>query len=268
MPEAVRRRPSKLPMLELTLAMEPNMNDLKKAVVRYQEGTLGDAIQRKANKWLLRLGKKRPPIGNVYYGDKAASYVETRVKDPLYHAEIDAVRTLLKDVPYGASILDVPFGTGRFVPLYFERGMAVSGLDVSPEMLEAAKAALGQQFTSCNVTVGDATAMTFEDGSFHALASIRFLGAIITFSQAKQALREFARVTRKHALFSVYERKDGASRRRMPTEDETMGGRLYAHEIEELLLASGFKVAKKLGPLAEKKDRAVYMYLCERVGPA
>jgi ubiquinone/menaquinone biosynthesis C-methylase UbiE len=244
------------------------MNELKKAITRYQEGTLGDVLQRNANKWLLRLGKKRPPIGNVYYGEKAASYVESRVKDPLYHAEIDAVRSLLEDVPYGASIRDVPFGTGRFVPLYLERGMAVSGLDVSPEMLEAAKAALGRQFESCNVTVGDATAMNFEDGSFHALASIRFLGAIITFGQAKQALREFARVTRKHAIFSMYELKEGASRRGMPGDDETMGGRLYPQEIEELLGSVGFQVVKKLGPLAEKKDRAVYMYLCERVGPA
>jgi ubiquinone/menaquinone biosynthesis C-methylase UbiE len=250
--------------------MEFMMNQLKKAAAHYRQGTFGEAIRRKANKWLLRLGKKRPPIGNVYYGDKAYRYVETRATDPLYQAEIEAVRALLEDVPYGASVLDVPFGTGRFVPLYLEKGMAVSGLDVSPEMLEAAKAALGKQYASCKVGIGDATAMPFEDGSFHALVCIRFLGAIISFAQAKQALREFARVTRKQAIFSINARKDGAPRRRMPTDSETMGGRLYAHEISELLRSSGFRVARKLGPLAENKDRtgAVYVYLCERVGPA
>jgi ubiquinone/menaquinone biosynthesis C-methylase UbiE len=254
-------------MLGLSLAVEPKMSELKKAVGRFQRGTLGDAIHRKANKWLLRLGKKRSPIADVYYRDGVAGYFEPRANDPLYHAETEAIRAMLEDVPYGASILQVPFGTGRFVPLYLENGMAISGLDTSAEMLEAAKAALGRQFTSCHVTVGDPAAMTFADGSFHALASVRFLSST-TLGQAKQALREFARVTRKQAIFSIDEQKDGSSRRRMPADEDAIGGRLYAPEIDELLRTSGFKAARKLGPMTEEKDRAVYMYLCERVGSA
>ena len=143
--------------------------------------------------------------------------------------------------------------------------MTVSGLDASSDMVAAARKVLGKKFDLCKVDIGDATRLPYADKSFHLLVCIRFLGSIISFGQAKQALREFSRVTEKQAIISFNERKGGAYRWRSPRDSQRMGGRLYAHEIEDLLSQVGFGVTKKEGPLFQNRRRAVYVYLCEKI---
>ncbi len=222
------------------------------------------ALRRRARRWLRLLGKKRGPTGDVYYGSRAKEYVKKRAGAPLYQAELAAVARLLRDVPDGVSVLDVPFGTGRFVPFYLKKKMSVSGLDASSEMIAAAREALGAQFEPCRTRLGDAAALPYPDESFDLLVCVRFLGSIIDFGHAKKALSEFARVTRGQFILSVNEKRDRALRWHYPREDETMGGKLYAREFAALLRDAGFRVVRKDGPLFANGRRAVYLVLCEK----
>ena len=98
-------------------------------------------------------------------------------------------------------ILDLPTGTGRFVPSFLEAGIAVAGADISQEMMREARAKLGASapagllgFVQC-----DAERLPLRDASFDAVASIRFFMHLTPQVRAR-VLREFARVSRRWVI--------------------------------------------------------------------
>ncbi len=73
---------------------------------------------------------------DVYYGETAEKYDVSRNHKAKRKAEIAAVAELLTCGP----VLDVPIGTGVFVPIYQSKGVSFTGFDVSDDMLSIAKA--------------------------------------------------------------------------------------------------------------------------------
>jgi hypothetical protein len=70
-----------------------------------------------------------------YYGAAARNYDTARQGDGTWAAENSLIETLLEHGP----VLDVPFGTGRYVPIYQQKELAYLGVDISHEMLAQAK---------------------------------------------------------------------------------------------------------------------------------
>ncbi|MFC2144535.1 class I SAM-dependent methyltransferase [Acidobacteriota bacterium] len=68
----------------------------------------------------------------------------------------------------GMKVLEVGCGTGTNLELFAEAGCEVSGLDLSPSMMELAKKKLGDR---ADLRLGDAAAMPFDDGSFDLVLS-------------------------------------------------------------------------------------------------
>jgi ubiquinone/menaquinone biosynthesis C-methylase UbiE len=234
---------------------------LNRASWHYRNGTLLYALSRKLGK----IGRTyRKPKGNQYYGDVAEGYTERRSKQDWWHTEQAIMRDLLRDVPDGSSVLDVPFGTGRFVPYYLEKGMAVHGIDISDEMIAAAGKELGPQFEKCTAKVGDATKLQYPDASFDLVVSFRFLDTILSFGDAKKALAEFSRVTKSRAILEISARKESFARPRLPREDEVMGGLLYPRELEELLATFKLRIVKKSDMIKDTGDWHMHAYLCEK----
>lgn len=234
---------------------------LNRASWHYRNGTLWFALSRKLGK----IGRTyRKPKGNQYYGDVAEGYTERRSKQDWWHTEQAIMRELLRDVPDGCSVLDVPFGTGRFVPYYLEKGMSVHGIDISDAMIAAAGKELGAQFEKCTVKVGDATQLPYPDASFDLVVSFRFLDTILSFGDTKKALAEFARVTKSRAILEISVRKESFARPRMPREDEVMGGLLYPRELEELLATFKLRVIKKSDVIKDTGEWHMHAYLCEK----
>jgi hypothetical protein len=61
---------------------------------------------------------KGPPIpGDSFRGAVATNYLAERIHKPIWQLEQHAMRRLLSSLPDGLSVLDVPFGTGRFAEL-------------------------------------------------------------------------------------------------------------------------------------------------------
>ncbi len=173
------------------------------------------------------------------------------------------MQTLLDTLPKGISVLDVPFGTGRFVPYYRERDYQISGLDASGHMVDAARKALGDEaFYDCFVCIGDAAKLRYPDGAFDLLVSTRFLRDIVTFGPAKQMLKEMARVTRRWAIIQLGEAAEGGE---MPNDDETMAGRMSRQMVDDLLMAHGFRpIERRLVATGEDGNR-IHHILCERL---
>jgi ubiquinone/menaquinone biosynthesis C-methylase UbiE len=63
----------------------------------------------------------------------------------------------------GMKVVEIGCGTGTNLELFADAGCEVAGVDLSPSMTELAKRKLGDR---CDIRLGDASEMPFDDGSF------------------------------------------------------------------------------------------------------
>jgi len=79
-----------------------------------------------------------------------------------------AVRQALFANVRGSRVLEVGVGTGINMP-YYPPGMAVTGIDLSPRMLERARKRAQQLGVVVDLREADVQALPFDDASFHAV---------------------------------------------------------------------------------------------------
>lgn len=180
------------------------------------------------------------------------------------------MKEFLSEIPSGLVVLDAPFGTGRFVDLYLSKNFIIFGIEKSPDMIKAAKRYLNNKFDLCNIKIGDALYLPYKDNMFDLIVSFRFLATIITYDQAKSALKEFNRVTSKYAILQLGEREWSNKRKRSPKRDERMEYWLYPDEVDNLLSDSGFDIIKKSGLIVDSITKNGYRnihraFLCKVV---
>jgi ubiquinone/menaquinone biosynthesis C-methylase UbiE len=96
-------------------------------------------------------------------------------------------------VKEGESVLDVACGTGNATIPAAEAGGVVTGLDITPELLEGARRRAADAGVKIEFVVGDAEALPFDDGSFDVVLST--FGCMFAPDQAKAAA-EIARVVK------------------------------------------------------------------------
>jgi len=89
----------------------------------------------------------------------------------------------------GEKMLDVGIGTGFFALEFLKRGVDITGIDVSQNMLEIARR---KGFR--NVSYGDAVDLQFPDGAFDLVVSITALEFI---REPRRAVAEMTRVCKK-----------------------------------------------------------------------
>lgn len=89
-------------------------------------------------------------------------------------------------------VLEVGVGTGRNLPFY-PPGCRITGVDISPKMLQRARARARRLGREAAFTVMDAERLEFPDASFDTVVSTL---ALCTIPDPVQALREMARVCR------------------------------------------------------------------------
>jgi SAM-dependent methyltransferase len=100
----------------------------------------------------------------------------------------------------GETVLDVATGSGNAAIASALTGAKVTGLDLTPKLLEAARARAGEAGLQIEFVEGDAEELPFADGSFDRVTSC--FGAMFA-PRHKQAARELARVARPGASIGV-----------------------------------------------------------------
>lgn len=117
----------------------------------------------------------------------------------------------------GASVLDVPCGTGRVTRMLAIAGYAVTGVDVSEAMLAHATARMADLPATAapKLLVADAEALPFPDGGFDLVVSLRLFGHLPRSARIR-VLREFRRVASGGVVVAYYHRESiqGLLRRR------------------------------------------------------
>lgn len=201
------------------------------------------------------------PKGDTYYNERADNYEKRRKKQGWWHVEQEHMQALLDMLPRGLSVVDIPFGTGRFVPYYAERGYKISGLDSSGHMIDAARRALGNLFDDCHCSIGDAARLPFEDEKFDLLVSTRFLRDIVTFDVAKRALAEFSRVTKKYAIIQLGQNAHGDT---PLTDADVMAGKMSEEKVTRLLADNKFQIMERR-LVKDDEEGLIHHILCEKI---
>ena len=126
----------------------------------------------------------------AYYDDFAARYEEHRSpREPSgYHALVDDLEIeLVERHGAGKDVLECGCGTGLLLQRFAGFARKASGVDLSPGMLERARA------RGLSVRVGSVTELPFADASFDVTCSFKVLAHV---PEVARALSEMARVTR------------------------------------------------------------------------
>lgn len=197
-----------------------------------------------------------------YHGDTAKGYLAKRLKQEHWHKEQEIVQNLLNDVPDGARVLDVPVGTGRFVEMYLAKKMAVYGIDISSDMLDAAREALGPAYDQCDMRRGSADELPYDDESFDLIVCFRFFG-LISLDMGHRVLAELHRVCKGPVIIRVPVRKASAPPMPPLKGSEAVQGRMYENEVRDMFSTYGFDIVDKR-LINERTDVEFIVYLLQK----
>ena len=209
-------------------------------------------------------------LATRYTGGLAHAYEAERTGGPEWPKEQVIVERFLATLPRGAALLDVPVGTGRFLPFYKTYDLRVTGLDISLDMLAAAKSKAAALGLDIALAKGDIRKIDAADKSFEAALCVRFVNWV-DFAGMEAALAELSRVARSALIVSVRvwptprtvrqrlgQRWTALRRRRAELN-------FHNQEATEALFARlGFKVADS-EMVRERRDQTRYiLYLLRR----
>lgn len=118
---------------------------------------------------------------------------------PIIQPASDAVLERI-ELAAGQELLDVATGSGNLAIPAAERGARVTGLDLVPELLEAARARAAEAGVEVEWIEGDAEQLPFDGGSFDRVTSIF---GVMFAPRHRQAADELVRVARPGARIGV-----------------------------------------------------------------
>lgn len=121
-----------------------------------------------------------------YTGTQASQYDARRQHLPPWQQEQDAVQQLVEHGP----VLDVPIGTGRYLPIYQAKGLDYVGCDISADMIHQAEKRYDQNL---KFKLGDITQLPFNSKEFATAVCTRLLNWLNP-SEMQKAVRELRRV--------------------------------------------------------------------------
>lgn len=139
----------------------------------------------------------------AYDSDIASSYEDARKGEKIWGLEQDYMGEAVRGLPEGASLLDVPTGTGRFFGDYQSRRLNVLGVDISASMLAEAR----RRITSPGISLelGDARRLAKQDNSFDYVVCWRLLH-LLPPEVLPEVVGELARVAAKIIYLQAYVR--------------------------------------------------------------
>ncbi|WP_448096391.1 class I SAM-dependent methyltransferase [Luteibacter yeojuensis] len=188
-----------------------------------------------------------PSAAYALWADSYPAYAH----NPVMLAEERAMLGLLPSDLHGQSVVDAGCGSGRYVRHAVERGAArVRGIDLSPEMLERAAAALADTAVRTRVELGqgDLESLPLPPGE----ADITLCGLVIGhLARLEPALAELRRVTRPGGLIlcsDVHPTGHALGWLR----DFKHGGRRYAARHTPHLYSHWHAACSRLGLLIER----------------
>jgi ubiquinone/menaquinone biosynthesis C-methylase UbiE len=171
------------------------------------------------------------------------------------------MQKFLSEIPDGSTVLDVPFGTGRFIEFYLKKNMSVYGIDISKDMLDIAREHLGDHYNQCNISVGSAEHLPFENDFFDLVVSCRFL-TLIPMAMVKKVLSEFCRVSKSKIILNIRIKKGNTSAKYWK-KNKRISGNICEKELINIFNKSNLEVSKKK-VITENTDTILLFYILDK----
>ena len=166
-------------------------------------------------------------------------------------------------------MLDVPVGTARFLPLYIQNRMSMTGLDISSDMLDQAKKLRGDSLNGCQLDIGDVTNLSYADNSFDLVVCFRLLDGQVSYEDAIKAIMEYFRVSRKYLILELgavpQKEDDSVLTLENLNRDQPVSNKLSEIERQKLLTMNGLKILKSESACLEDGTPQMNVYLCEKL---
>ncbi|MCU1496221.1 MAG: hypothetical protein JWM47_174 [Acidimicrobiales bacterium] len=218
-----------------------------------------------------------PEYQHEYQGDEARGYEERRTRDQKWLNE-DAALAELLDLAAAApsSLLDIPVGTGRFLPHYAQRGHTVVGADISDDMLGvAAEKLAGLDDHHITLEHQDITKLSHGDDTFDLAVCVRLLN-LVDVGVVEAAVAELARVSRSHLIIGLrtYDLASAPYQLLRRTRNRLTGHtpKVVAHPagiVDRLATSSGMTLKHKVEIDRGARRASIYhFYLFELAGPS
>ncbi|WP_119392196.1 class I SAM-dependent methyltransferase [Taklimakanibacter lacteus] len=134
-----------------------------------------------------------------YTGDSASGYEDSRRDSRRWKAENDAFSKMIREVAPN-SVLDCPFGTGRWVDWYKELPGPIVAIDLSSDMLEQARRKTGGD-ARYRLVVGDIFTYDFAQhrDEIDLVVCVRFLNWV-RWRDAKRAIERLSGINSTHLI--------------------------------------------------------------------
>jgi SAM-dependent methyltransferase/tRNA A-37 threonylcarbamoyl transferase component Bud32 len=181
-------------------------------VLEHARGTAADLVARQVRKGTRAAADLDAFARRYSSAGDAANYREQRFGRSGHGRKVDAaerriVARLLAELGVAGPVLDVPCGTGRFLPILAAGGREIVGADVSADMLGLARQAMADAGLAARLIVADARRLPAADGAFELALSMRLLHRVRASDERVAVLAELARVSSRWVVFSFYNRR-------------------------------------------------------------
>ena len=181
-------------------------------VILYQTGSLqvmGDSPMIAYGKVVNPYDERKERI--VHYWEKRSSDFLTHKREELHSAMAERwMKEIRAQLPAGdrLRILDVGCGAGFFSVLLAKEGHQVTGVDLTPDMIENAKILAAEENADCEFIVMDAENVDFPDGTFDVVISRNLTW---TLPHVRRAYRDWVRVLKKGGVLLNFDANYGLS---------------------------------------------------------
>ena len=181
-------------------------------VILYQTGSLqvmGDSPMIAYGKVVNPYDERKERI--VHYWEKRSSDFLTHKREELHSAMAERwMKEIRAQLPAGGRlrILDVGCGAGFFSVLLAKEGHRVTGVDLTPDMIENAKILAAEENADCEFIVMDAENVDFPDGTFDMVISRNLTW---TLPHVRRAYRDWVRVLKKGGVLLNFDANYGLS---------------------------------------------------------
>lgn len=175
-----------------------------------------------------------------YRGRVATGYFKKRKSQARWSVENDTVRDMIESAK-PRSVLDIPFGEGRFVWLHKKKGYETLGIDSSGEMLALARRKMNG-IKNIKTMTGDARSTGLEDRSYDAVLCIRFLD-LIDEDSMRAVMGELTRIAKRTIICTIRLGTKYVCKVNTATHDQK--------KFKHMVTRAGFKVVRDVPVFSE-----------------
>ncbi len=166
----------------------------------------------------------------------------------MWDKEEIALREALGDVADGSKLIEIAFGTGRFLRFYESRNFLVTAMEPSLDMIKTGFDYFEDKFafSKNSLLLSSAMAISLPHSNYDAMVSMRFVGCILLMLDTRKCLLEMARLVKSNGVvvFDLNVRRRNFLDDSDIDEDSVIGYQLSRQQVEKFLFTASLEPIK------------------------